>query len=136
MPRRLDFADTPAQPIPRVPCVSTPAKSYPPPVPPALLPIYKPISHRTRSCAQAPLALFTSGRPYHEQIKYHIPTAKATRPVDEPLAFAGLCKAFDMNPAEVDDVAFLCEALMLEDGPGLLALLALDHATSEFLEHR
>ena len=69
-PRRLDFADTPAQPIPRVPLVSPPANSYPPPTPHALLTICKPISHHTRSRAQAPVALFTSGRPYHKQVKY------------------------------------------------------------------
>ncbi len=48
-PRRLDFADTLAQPIPRVPLVSPPAPSYPPPTPPAVLPVRKPISHPTRS---------------------------------------------------------------------------------------
>jgi hypothetical protein len=132
-PRRLKFADTPAQPIPRVPSVSPPAK---PPAPPALLPICKPISHCTRSRAQAPLALFTYGRPYHEQVKYHIPPTKATRPAEEPLAFAGLCKTFHMKPAEVDAFAFLCEALTLEDRPGLLALSVLDPATGKFLEHR
>jgi hypothetical protein len=41
-----------------------------------------------------------------------------------------------MKPAEVDAFAFLCEALTLEDGPGLLALSVLDPATGEFLEHR
>jgi hypothetical protein len=40
-----------------------------------------------------------------------------------------------MKPAEVDAFAFLCEALTLEDGPGLLALSVLDPATGEFLEH-
>ncbi len=105
-PRRLDFADTPAQPIPRVPLVSPPANSDPPPVPPALLPVCKPISHHTRSHAQAPLALFTSVRPYHEQVKYRIPTAKATRPAEEPLAFAGLCETYQMKLAEVDAFAF------------------------------
>jgi hypothetical protein len=135
-PHRLDFADTPAQPIPRVPVVSPPINSYPPPMPPALLSICEPISHRTHSCAQAPLALFTSGRPYHKQVKYHIPTSKATRLTVEPLAFAGLCKSFHMKPAEVDAFAFLCEALILEDGPGLSALSVLDPATGEFLQHR
>jgi hypothetical protein len=135
-PRRLDFSDTPAQPISRVPLVSPPANSYPPPAPPALLPVRKPIFHHARSRAQAPLALFTSGRPYYEQVKHHIPTAKATHPAEEPLAFAGLCKTYHMKPAEVDAFAFLCEALTLEDGPGLLALSVLDPATGKFLEHR
>jgi hypothetical protein len=134
-PRRLDFADTPAQPIPRLPLVSPPVNSYPPPTPPALLPVQEPVSHRTRSCAQAPLALFTSGRPYHEQVKYHIPTAKANRPAEEPLAFAGLCETYHMKPAEVDAFAFLCEALTLEDGFNLSALLVLDPGTGKFLEH-
>jgi hypothetical protein len=135
-PRRLDFSDTPAQPIPRVPLVSPPATSYLPPTPPALLPVCEPISDCTCSRAQAPLALFTSGRPYHEQVKYPIPTAKATRPAEEPLAFAGLCESYHMKPAEVDAFAFHYEALTLEDEPGLLALLVLDPATDEFLEHR
>ncbi len=134
-PRRLDFADTPAQPIPRVPVVSPPANSYPPPAPP-VLPVCEPISHCTRSCAQAPLALFTSGRPYHEQVKYHIPNAKATRSAEEPLAFAGLCETYHMKLAEVDVFALLCEALTLENRPGLLALSVLDPSTGKFLEHR
>ena len=133
----LDFGDTPAQQIPRVPCVSPPAKSCPLPALPAALPIHEPISHCTRSHSQAPLALFTSGQPYHEQVKYHIPTAKSTQPVNEPLAFAGLCEAFDMKQAEVKGFAFLCdEALTLEDRPGLLALLVLNPAIGKFLKHR
>ncbi len=136
IPLWLDFADTRAQPIPRVPLVSPPANSNPLPLPPVLLPIRKPISHCTRSRAQAPLALFTSVRPYHKQIKYHIPTAKATRPAEVPLAFAGLCKTYQMKPAEDDAFAFLCKALTLEDGPGLLALLVLEPSTGEFLKHR
>ena len=135
-PHCVDFADTPAQPIPREPSVSPPADSYPPPVPPVLPPVGKPIFHRILSCAQAPLALFTSGWPYHKQVKYHIPTAKATQPAEEPLAFAGLCKTFHMKPSKVDVFAFLCKALTLEDGPGLLALLVCDPATGKFLEHR
>ncbi len=97
-----------------------------------MLPVCEPIAHHTRSRAQAPIALFTSGRPDHEQVKYHIPTAKATHPAEEPLAFAGLCKTYHMKPAEVDAFAFLCEALTLEDGPGLSALSVLDPATGKF----
>ena len=41
-----------------------------------------------------------------------------------------------MKPAEVDAFACLCEALTLEDRPGLSALLVLDPATGKFLEHR
>jgi hypothetical protein len=40
-----------------------------------------------------------------------------------------------MKPTEVDAFAFLCEALTLEDKPGLLALSVLDPATGKFLEH-
>jgi hypothetical protein len=72
---------------------------------------------------------------YHEQVKYHIPTAKATRPAEEPLAFAGLCKTYHMKPAEVEAFAFLCETLTLEDAPRLSALLVFDPATGKFLEH-
>ncbi len=112
--RWLNFGGTPAQPTPRVPCVCPPARICPPFAPPAILPVCEPISHRTHSHAQAPLALSTSGRPYHKQVKYHILTAKATWPVDEPLAFASLCKAFDMKPAEVEGFA-----LTLEDRPAV-----------------
>ncbi len=76
-----------------------------------------------------------AGRPYHQQVKYHIPTAKTLWTSEEPLAFAQLCEAFDMKPAEVEGFAYLCEALTLEDGPELLALLVLDPATGKFLEH-
>jgi hypothetical protein len=131
----LKFSDTPAPPTPRVPCVSTSAIVCPPPTSPAILPVCEPISHCTRSCAQGPLALFTSRQPYHEQVKYHISTAKATPPADEPLAFVGLCEAFDMKPAKVEGFAFLCEALMLEDGSSLLALSVLDPTTGEFCKH-
>ncbi len=95
----------------------------------------KPIAHCIRSQAPAPLALFLAGRPYHEQVKYHIPTAKALRTSEEPLAFTGLCEALDMKPAEVEGFACLCKALMLEDGPEPSALSVLNPATGEFLEH-
>ena len=41
-----------------------------------------------------------------------------------------------MKPAEVEGFAFLCEALTLEDRPGLSALLVFDPATGKFLKHR
>jgi hypothetical protein len=42
-----------------------------------------------------------------------------------------------MKPVEREDCANLCKALTLvEDGPGPMALLVLDPATREFLEHR
>ncbi len=41
-----------------------------------------------------------------------------------------------MKPVEVEGFAYLCKALMLEDGPEPSALLVLDPATGKFLEHR
>jgi hypothetical protein len=126
----------PAPPGPRVLREPRQPDVLPPHPPPLSLPVRKPISHCTRSRAPAPLALFLAGWPYHEQVRYHIPTAKALRPSEDPLAFAGLCEAFDMNPAEEEGFAYLCEALTLEDSPEPLALLVLDPATGKFLEHR
>ncbi len=103
--------------------------------PPLSLPVCKPIAHCTHSQAPALLALFSAGWPYHKQVKYHIPTAKALRTSEEPLAFAGLCAALDMKPVEVEGFAYLCKALMLEDGPEPSALSILNPATSEFFEH-
>ena len=40
-----------------------------------------------------------------------------------------------MKLVEVEGFAFLCESLMLEDGPSLLALSVLDPATGNFLNH-
>jgi hypothetical protein len=130
------FSDTPDPPAPRVLIDTKPANVCPSPLPPVSLPVHEPIFYCTQSQAQAPLALFASRQPYHKQVKYHNPTTKATWPAIEPLAFAGLCKAFDMKPAEVEGFAFLCKALTLEDGPGLSALLVLNPATGKFLEHR
>jgi hypothetical protein len=135
-PRRLDFSATPAPPAPRVLSEPRQPDVLPPHLPLLSLPVREPISHHTPSRAPAPLALFLAGWPYHKQVKYHIPTAKALWPFAEPLAFVGLCEAFDMKPAEVEGFAYLCKALTLEDGPELLALLVLDLATGEFLEHR
>jgi hypothetical protein len=136
-PRQLDFSDMPAPPAPRARVLSEPRQPnvWPLHPPPLSLPVHEPIAHRTRSWAPAPLALFLSGRPYHKQVKYHISTTKALRTSEEPLAFVGLCEAFDMKPAEVESFAYLCKALMLKDGPEPSALLVLDPATGEFLEH-
>ncbi len=109
---------------------------WPPHPPPLSLPVRKPIAHCTRSRAPAPLALFLAGRPYHKQVKYHIPTAKALQTSEELLAFTGLCEALDMKLAEVEGFAYLCKALMLEDGPEPLTLSVLNPATGKFLEHR
>jgi hypothetical protein len=47
--------------------------------PPILLHARSPIAYRTRSCSNAPLALFAGRRPYHEWFSYHIPTPKLSR---------------------------------------------------------
>jgi hypothetical protein len=82
MPRQITFDNTPP---PRVAIESRP---------PSFLPPMSPIAHRTRSCSNAPLALFAGRRPYHKGVTYHIPTAKSTRASEETLGFAGLCQAF------------------------------------------
>ncbi len=135
-PHQLDFSDMPAPPAPRVLSEPRQPDVLPPHSPPLSLPVRKPISNCTCSRTLAPLALFLACRPYHEQVNYHIPTAKALRPSEEPLAFAGLCEAFDMKPAEVEGFAYQCEALTLEDGPEQLALSVLNPSTNKFLEYR
>ncbi len=134
-PRQLDFSDMPTPPAPRVLSESRQPDVRPLHPPPLNLPVCKLIAHCTRSRAPAPLALFLAGWPYCEQVKYHIPTAKALQTSEELLAFTGLCEALDMKPAEAEGFAYLCKALTLEDGPEPLALLVLDPATGKFLEH-
>ncbi len=90
-------------------------------------------SHRTRACANAPLALFISGCPYCNGISYHIPTAKTSRVSEEPLGFVGLCQTFSMSSKEADGFAYLCAALEKVDSPSALSLL--DPTAGEFLEH-
>jgi hypothetical protein len=126
-PRHLDFAGTPS---PRVGS----APQQPSPSPPPPLPAREPVAHRTRARvpAPAPLALFTAGRPLHECVSYHMPTAKAIRPPAEPLGFAGLCRS--MPAREVMGFAGLCQALSRLDVPAALSVL--DPSTGEFLEHR
>jgi hypothetical protein len=92
-----------------------------------------PITHRTRACTKAPLALFTSGRPCRNDISYHIPTAKTLRVPEEPLGFTGLCQAFSMSPKEANGFAYLCAALEKVDSPSALSVL--DPTTGDFLEH-
>ncbi len=87
--------------------------------------VASPIANRTRSHT-GPLALFTECRPYHEQVTYFIPTAKANRPHPmEELGFAGLVESMHLNPSEKMGFANLCEALAV-----------LDPATGNLLEHR
>jgi hypothetical protein len=125
----------PAPPAPRVLSEPRQPDVLPPHLSPLRLPVCKLIYHCTRSWAPALLALFLAGRPYHKQVKYHIPTAKALLPSDEPLVFVGLYEVFDMKPAKVEGFAYLCKALTLEDSPEPLALSVLDPATGKFLEH-
>ncbi len=58
-PRHITFDDTPP---PRVATSPSPPRAVIEPRPPRALPHMSPIAHRTRACAKAPLALFTSGR--------------------------------------------------------------------------
>ncbi len=92
-----------------------------------------PIAHRTRARAKAPFALFTSGRPCRDGVSYHILTAKTLRVPEEPLRFAGLCRAFSMSPKEANGFAYLCAVLEKVDSPSALSVL--DPTTGDFLEH-
>jgi hypothetical protein len=126
-PRWLVFGDDHS---PRV--VS--ASLQPLPSPAALvLPVCKPIAHRTRSRAQAALALFASGGKFHECIKYCVPTAKSSCVSSIAMGFAGLCAIHHMSTAETSDFAALCTALLHDNNP--LALSVLDPTTGNMLEH-
>ncbi len=146
-PQRLDFGNAPSPrvvsepqaPSPRVvsnPQVPSPRVVIEPrhllSLPPQVLPTRKPISHFTRSCALAPLALFTAGQPLHKCVTDHIPTTKSAWATAEPIGFAaGLCKA--MQPAEIDGFAYLCQTLTHVSSPE--ALLMLDPSAGKFVEH-
>jgi hypothetical protein len=84
-------------------------KPQQPLLPPAalVLPVREPLAHRTRSCAPAPLALFASGRQYHECIQYRIPTAKSSCSPSVAMGFAGLCAMHHMMSAETTSFAAL-----------------------------
>jgi hypothetical protein len=134
-PQWLGFSNAPSPRVVSEPQVHSPRMVIEPwhllSLSPMALPIRKPISHRTCSCALAPLALFSAGQSLHKCVTYHIPTAKSAWATAEPTGFAGLCKA--MQPAEIDRFAYLCQALTYVSS--LEALLALDPSTGEFLEH-
>ena len=102
-------------------------------IPPPTLPAHEPIAHRTRARAPAltPLALFTTGRPLHECVKYQMPTAKTIWSPVKPVSFAGLCRA--MPPTEVSGFAGLCQSLSTLDIP--VALSVLDPSTGKILKH-
>ena len=128
-PRRITFADisTPAgaaAPPPRVGSQPPPRVAIEPAVPHApALPPRIPIAHRTRSRADAPLALFSGHTPAYAG---YVPTPKsAPKAAPKPMGFAGLCRAHAMTSPEVQNFALLCRAL-----------LVLDPTTGEFLEHR
>jgi hypothetical protein len=128
-PRRITFADTPtparaAASPPRVGSLPPPRVAIEPAVPhsPALPPRI-PIAHRTRSRAEAPLALFSGQTPVYAG---YVPTPKsAPKAAPKPMGFAGLCRAHAMTSPEVQNFALLCRALSV-----------LDPTTGEFLEHR
>ena len=109
-PRRLDFTGAPSPRVEFAPQLQLP-------IPPPILPAREPIAHRTRARAPAPtpLALFTSGRPLHECVKYQMPTAKTIWSPVKPVCFAGLCRT--MPPTEVSGFAGLCQSLSTLDIP-------------------
>ncbi len=129
-PSHITFNDTPP---PRVATSPSLPRAVIKPRPPRALLHMSPIAHRTRACAKAPLALFTSGRPCRNGISDHIPIAKTSRVPEEPLRFAGLYQAFSMSPKKVDGFAYLCAALEKVDSPSGLSVL--DPSTGDFLEH-
>ena len=74
-----------------------------------------PIAHQTRS-RTVPLALFTEGNQYHNQVTYHIPTAKCSKPTHIiEYGFAGLVEHMGMAQQSSVHFAHLCEALALLD---------------------
>jgi hypothetical protein len=135
-PQRLNFSNAPSPRVVSEPQALSPRVVIEPwhliSLPPPALPTRKPISHCTRSRAPAPLALFTAGQPLHKCVTYHIPTAKSVWATAEPTGFAVLCKA--MQPAEIDGLAYLCQALT-QYVSGLEALLVLNPSTGEFLKN-
>ncbi len=70
-PCRLDFTGAPSLRVEFAPQLQLP-------ITPPILPACEPIAHCTRARAPAPtpLAIFTTGRPLHECVKYQLPTAK------------------------------------------------------------
>jgi hypothetical protein len=94
-PLRITFADTPTPtrdvvPPPRVGSLPPPRVAIEPAVPHApALPPRIPIAHRTRSCANAPLALFSGQTPVYAG---YVPTPKsAPKAAPKSMGFAGLC---------------------------------------------
>jgi hypothetical protein len=81
IPQRLSFSNVPSPRVVSKPQVPSPRvvieSQHLLALPPLVLPTRKPISHCTRSCAPAPLALFTAGQQLHKCVTYHIPTTKS-----------------------------------------------------------
>ncbi len=126
-PHRLVFGNDHS---PRV--VSASQQPLHPPAAP-VLPVRKPIAHRTRSRALAALALFALGGRFHKCIQYRIPMAKLLRASLVTVGFVGLCAIHHMMTAETSNFAALYSALLHEDN--LLALSVLDPTTGNMLEH-
>jgi hypothetical protein len=94
-PCHITFNDTPP---PRVATAPSPPRAVIEPRPPPALPHMSPIAHRSRSRANAPLALFTSGRPYRDGISYHIPTLKPHVSLKNPWALRAFAKLSPCPP--------------------------------------
>jgi hypothetical protein len=114
-PGRIMFANIPppmrdAVPPPRVGILPPPRVAIEPAVPHTPeLPPRIPIAHRTRSCTNAPLALFSGQTPVYAG---YVPTPKsAPKAAPKPMGFAGLCRAHAMTSPEVQNFALLCRAL-------------------------
>ncbi len=115
---------------PRV--VSKPQQPLLPPAAP-VLPVRKPLAHRTRSRASAPLALFALGGQYHDCVQYRIPTAKSSCSPAVAMGFVGLCAMHHMMTGETTNFVALCSALLHKEN--VLALSVLDPTSSNMLEH-
>ena len=94
-PHHITFDDTPP---PRVATPPSPPRAVIEPRPPPALPHMSPIAHRSRSRANAPLALFASGRPYRDGISYHIPTLKPHVSLKNPWALRAFAKLSPCPP--------------------------------------
>jgi len=110
-PRRITFADIPPPtrhvvPPPGVGISPPPRVAIKPAVPLApALPPRIPIAHRTKSRANAPLALFSGQTPVYAG---YVPTPKsAPKAAPKPMGFAGLCRAHAMTSPEVHNFALL-----------------------------
>ncbi len=79
-----------------------------------------------------PLTLNTSAGPYHQRVKYMIPTSKLVQRNEDYMDFTGLCQAMDEN--DVESFAGLCQEMHDAEPPSANAVL--DPTSGQFLEHR